>query len=127
MMRENPGLRTWLRRRDQWTGADSEGWIPVGESRFSQNPMTRLVSPSAYQDIYQRCVVRSGELPVPVNLANMIDALVQGWKSDDLWPPKPSAEVAVSMGAGGVQRKVMSREEGTKSMSGRVRKYLGIR
>ncbi|KAF8537506.1 hypothetical protein BDD12DRAFT_806855 [Trichophaea hybrida] len=130
MMRENPGLRTWLRRRDQWTGADAEGWVPVGKSRFVENPMTRLVTPSAYQDIYQRCVVRAGELPVPVNLANMIDALVQGWKSDDLWPPKPT-EVAVSTGingAGGAgARKVTAREDGTKSMSGRVRKYLGIR
>jgi len=132
LMRENPGLRTWLRRRDQWTGADSEGWVPVGESRFASNPLAKLVTPQAYPDIYQRCVVRSGELPVPVNLAKMVDALVVGWKSDDMWPPKPTpAEAGITAGRvkfGANNRGAPGQEDsGVKSMSGKVRKYLGIR
>ncbi|KAI5856063.1 hypothetical protein BZA05DRAFT_390516 [Tricharina praecox] len=138
-MRENPGLRIWLRRRDQWTGADSEGWVPVGKSLFADNPLAKLVTPNAYPDIYQRCVVRSGELPVPINLAKMIDALVTGWKSDDLWPPKPTpAEPGITTGrvkvgsnsnnGGGTRGAAHGQDEGgVKSMSGRVRKYLGIR
>jgi hypothetical protein len=126
-MRENPGLRTWLRRRDQWTGADREGYVPVGESRFEGNPLHGMVTPSTYREIYQRCVVKGAELPVPVNLKNMVEALVEGWKADDMWPPK-STEVPVVVGPRGeVRPKVPMGEEAGKSMSGRVRKYLGIR
>lgn len=30
---QNPGLKVWRERRQQWTGARGE-WVPVGESRF---------------------------------------------------------------------------------------------
>lgn len=169
-MRENPGLRLWMHRRDQWTGADSEGWVPIGVSLFRDNPMTQIVTPATYPDIYSRCVVNGAELPVPINLKIMIDALVQGWKKDDLWPPPSNAAAAAKatgpsapIGLGLVPEKVEkpgsvypppmaaarikggnnggggeffatvgdaaaeTEANGVRSMSGRVRKYLGIR
>ncbi|KAI5818262.1 hypothetical protein BZA77DRAFT_307838 [Pyronema omphalodes] len=107
LIKSNPGLRTWWRRRDQWTGADVEGYVPVGRSKFEGSVLSQMVEPGHYMEIYQKCVVRGNELPVPINLKNMIDALVMGWKSDDLWPPKPT--------------------EPQGSMGGRVKRYLGIR
>lgn len=109
-----------MRRRDQWTGAE-DGLVPVGQSRFADNPLARLVTPAAYHEIYQRCVVKGAELPVPVNLKNMVEALVEGWKSDDMWPPKPTPSEVVEPPA-----RPRLPEEG-RTMSGRVRRYLGIR
>ena len=128
LMRDNPGLRTWLRRRDQWTGADAEGWVPLGTSRFEDNPLARLVSPAVYTDIYQRCVVRGAELPVPINLSSMVAALVAGWQADDLWPPKPSEPgLSPAIAQRSPPQSQEQRDDGSKSMSGRVRRYLGIR
>lgn len=28
--------------------------------------------------------------PIPINLQHLNNALVEGWKKDDQWPPKPS-------------------------------------
>lgn len=28
--------------------------------------------------------------PIPINLKHLNNALVEGWKKDDQWPPKPS-------------------------------------
>jgi len=43
-----------------------------------------------YPSIYAK-VVNQGLVPaVPINLSDVIPALVQGWQNDGEWPPKPS-------------------------------------
>jgi hypothetical protein len=151
-MGENPGLRHWLRRRDQWTGADIEGWVPVGKSKFRDNPLAKMVTEETYAEIYGRCVVKGGALPVPINLKDMICVLITGWKMDNTWPPRPTVET-VDFGpgpgrGGGTPRKkpaaaaaATPSNNGTAaaaaetakgvglgvSVSGKVRRYLGIK
>ncbi|KAL7270348.1 hypothetical protein RUND412_006952 [Rhizina undulata] len=85
----NEGLRLWWRRRDAWTGANSEGECPLGESRFNDNPLTSLISPAVYDQIYNKVILKGAEPPVPINLKHVLNAIVEGWKRDDQWPPKP--------------------------------------
>ncbi|KAI5799849.1 hypothetical protein EDC01DRAFT_522345 [Geopyxis carbonaria] len=118
---ENPGFRNWARQRDQWTGADAAGWVRVGTSRFADNPLRRLIS-DGKREVYDRCVVRGNELPVPVGLGQMLEILVEGWKRDETWPSSaPQAPVQRVQVTGG-------RREGGESAGGlgRVKRYFGM-
>lgn len=115
-MAENEGLRIWVQRRDMWTGAasvkkygtkrraptptgsDSQSvdsatpetfdLVPVAPRLLATNPIRASITPKAYSDIFQKIVVSSRTPSVPINLADMTKALVQGWKDSDEWPPR---------------------------------------
>lgn len=130
-MKENEGLRLWVERRDQWTGAasvkkygarrsppaaassftadqgsdiaadapsqpvsdstnDTFDIVPVAPRLLADNAIRASITTKAYSDIYQKIVVSSRTPAVPINLADMTRALVQGWKESDEWPPKPA-------------------------------------
>ncbi|CUS07757.1 unnamed protein product, partial [Tuber aestivum] len=85
----NEGLRLFVARRDAWTGAVGDE-VPVRESRFKDNPLTSLVTPQVYPQIYRKVVAEGAIPPVPIALPHVINALVEGWQHDDMWPPKPT-------------------------------------
>jgi hypothetical protein len=104
-MQHNEGLRLWVERRDMWTGAtsvkkygtrtldhagpDAFDMVPVAPRLLDENPIRASITPNSYPDIYQKIVVSSRTPSVPINLADMTKALVQGWKDSDEWPPRP--------------------------------------
>ncbi|CAZ82594.1 unnamed protein product [Tuber melanosporum] len=103
----NDGLRLFVARRDAWTGAVGDE-VPVRESRFKDNPLTNLVTPQAYPQIYRKVVLEGATPPVPIALPHMINALVEGWQCDDMWPPKPSRpEPSMRKKTGGGIKKFM--------------------
>ncbi|KAL4780785.1 hypothetical protein BJX76DRAFT_34367 [Aspergillus varians] len=64
--------------------------IPVVPSLIStSNPIRASITPAMYPSIYSKVVIQSLTPTVPINLADMTRAMVQGWKSDGQWPPKP--------------------------------------
>lgn len=65
--------------------------IPVAPRLLASNPIRASINPKAYSDIFQKIVVSARTPSVPINLADMTKALVQGWKDSDEWPPKVSA------------------------------------
>ncbi|KNG50004.1 mitochondrial aaa atpase protein [Stemphylium lycopersici] len=65
--------------------------VPVAPRLLDQNPIRASITPKAYPDIYQKIVVSSRTPSVPINLADMTKALVQGWKDSDEWPPRVAA------------------------------------
>ncbi|KAF2036140.1 hypothetical protein EK21DRAFT_52638 [Setomelanomma holmii] len=108
-MQENEGLRIWVERRDLWTGAtsvkkygskrrtngtkaaavaDTFDIVPVAPRLLDSNPIRASITPKAYSDIFQKIVVSARTPSVPINLADMTKALVQGWKESDEWPPR---------------------------------------
>lgn len=62
--------------------------VPVAPRLLKDNPIRESITPKAYSDIYQKIVVSSRTPSVPINLADMSKALVQGWKDSDEWPPR---------------------------------------
>ncbi len=62
--------------------------VPVAPSLLATNAIRASITPRAYPDIFQKIVVSSRTPSVPINLADMTKALVQGWKDNDEWPPK---------------------------------------
>lgn len=62
--------------------------VPVAPRLLRSNPIRESITPKAYPDIYSKIVVSSRTPSVPINLADMTKALVQGWKDSDEWPPR---------------------------------------
>ncbi|KAF1924720.1 uncharacterized protein M421DRAFT_71913 [Didymella exigua CBS 183.55] len=111
-MAENEGLRIWVQRRDAWTGAasvrrygpeaeadttaqdvepDTFDLVPVAPRLLPTNAIRASITPKSYPDIYAKIVSSSRTPSVPINLADMTRALVQGWKDTNEWPPKIGA------------------------------------
>ncbi|KAK6528395.1 hypothetical protein TWF281_009636 [Arthrobotrys megalospora] len=96
-MKWNDGLRIWVERRDLWTQADKNGRVPIGKSKFEDNPFYDAVVPDAYPQLYQRIIIKSNTPTIPINLQHMTNALIEGWKADGQWPPRPSKpEVSIT-------------------------------
>ncbi|KAF9883567.1 hypothetical protein FE257_003166 [Aspergillus nanangensis] len=71
--------------------ASDDPLIPVVPSFISDaNPIRASITPSMYPSIYSKVVIQGLTPTVPINLADLTKAMVQGWKSDGQWPPKPT-------------------------------------
>ncbi|KAI9869486.1 MAG: hypothetical protein M1813_000275 [Trichoglossum hirsutum] len=125
-MRWNDGLRCWVARRDAWSGArtvevdgggsgeegrggggdatktppESPTLLPLSPPLHPLHPPPGHLPPHTHPQIYSRVVVKSQTPSMPINLKDLTAALVQGWKDDDMWPPRP-APVVNGTGASG--------------------------
>ena len=95
------------------------------------NPIRAAISPSTYPSIYNKIVVQGLSPTIPVNLKDVIGAIVDGWKRDGDWPPKDSegrvhqGKSAISIGAGGTAVDGIGKALARRGV-GRVRRALGI-
>ncbi|KAJ9663622.1 hypothetical protein H2201_005583 [Coniosporium apollinis] len=65
--------------------------VPVAPPLIpASNPLRASIGPSTYPEIFSKVVLSARTPTVPINLADMTAALVQGWKSAGEWPPKAS-------------------------------------
>jgi hypothetical protein len=55
----------------------------------TSNPIRASITPAMFPSIYSKVVIQGLTPTVPINLADMTKAMVQGWKADGQWPPKP--------------------------------------
>ncbi|KAH9864917.1 hypothetical protein IAQ61_008862 [Plenodomus lingam] len=62
--------------------------VPIAPRLLESNPIRASITPRAYSDIFQKIVVSARTPSVPINLADMTQALVHGWKETDEWPPR---------------------------------------
>lgn len=93
-----PGLTSAMDEDESEQDIDSdedeeldEPLIPVAPPLLSPtNPIRSTITPSIYPSIYTKVVVQGMTPTVPVNLADLTNAMVQGWKSDGQWPSKPA-------------------------------------
>ncbi|EOD46411.1 putative mitochondrial aaa atpase protein [Neofusicoccum parvum UCRNP2] len=69
--------------------ASEEPLVPLAPPLLAQNSIRQSITPKAYSDIYSKIVVAGQTPKVPINLSHMTRALVQGWKDDGEWPPRP--------------------------------------
>jgi hypothetical protein len=91
-----------------------EPLIPVAPPFISDdNPVRATIMPSIYPSIYTKVVVQGMTPTMPVNLAHLTKAMVQGWKSDGQWPPKPAVTSIVLGDTATVPKKPEERAEET--------------
>ncbi|RAL64479.1 hypothetical protein DID88_001955 [Monilinia fructigena] len=74
--------------------SDSEGWdteVPIAKSLLPpDNAMRASITPQAYSTIYDKVILQSLKPSCPINLSDVIQSCVQGWKRDGEWPPTSS-------------------------------------
>lgn len=69
--------------------ADSDlDLVPLARPFLPHNPIRQGINPKSYSEIYSKVVLSSRSPSVPINLADMTRAIVQGWKDAGEWPPK---------------------------------------
>ncbi|CAD6583082.1 MAG: hypothetical protein ASARMPREDX12_001165 [Alectoria sarmentosa] len=162
-MEWNEGLRTYVERRDAWSGARIRPRTPPPASRSPfespylqaqpptngssspppsprtlvpvappilppDHPIRATVQPATYPQIYSKIIVQGLAPTVPINLKDVVSALVSGWKKDGEWPPKSEAEktsqaqavAGEGMGMGAHPRKAVKRSVG------KVKKVFGF-
>lgn len=90
--------------------------IPVAPPLISpENPIRATINPSIYPSIYTKVVVQGMTPTVPVNLADLTKAMVQGWKADGQWPPKPAVTSIVLADDASVPKTGDASNDGTTS------------
>lgn len=74
--------------------SDSEGWdteVPIAKSLLPpDNAMRASITSQAYSTIYDKVILQSLTPSCPINLSDVIQSCVQGWKRDGEWPPTSS-------------------------------------
>ncbi|MCJ1283500.1 hypothetical protein MMC26_002830 [Xylographa opegraphella] len=164
----NEGLRIYVTRRNDWTGgrfsselsqehgivrtgttadraSSQEDTVPVEMVPLppplipSSNLIRSSITPASYPAIYNKVIVEGVAPKIPINLADMTQAIVAGWKACGEWPP-----VSQPVGEAAVTRKkkrsswhtaldssaFLSPGEGSRSIAmrgvGKVKKALGL-
>lgn len=97
--------------------------IPVIAPILPNHPVRKKIAPSLYAEIYTKIIAQSRTPSVPINLANLTRALVQGWKVDGEWPPKvgvPEASIGRRKrgSVGGLRESVRAVTRALKMSSG---------
>ena len=98
-----------------------------------EHPIRATVQPATYSQIYSKIIIQGLTPTVPINLKDVVNSLVVGWKKDGEWPPKSEAEKAslaqaaaagegmgMGMGMGAHPRKAVRRSVG------KVKRALGF-
>lgn len=93
------------------------------------NHIRASITPAGYPSIYSKVVVQGITPTVPINLSDMVGALVQGWKDDGEWPPQSGLAEAELEARSGVRAFVVGTKNGTalaKRGVGKMKKALGL-
>ena len=106
--------------------------VPVVSPLFpSMHPTRASITPSIYPSIYSKVVIQSLTPTIPINLSDITQSLVQGWKADGEWPPKPRVNQEVSIVKKGstnaaAEETGKGKKMGVSGVSSAVRKVLGL-
>ncbi|KAL9536153.1 hypothetical protein SMMN14_00292 [Sphaerulina musiva] len=63
--------------------------VPIAPALLPKHPIRKRINHDMYPEIYNKIILQSRTPSVPINLLTLLRALVQGWKDDGEWPPKP--------------------------------------
>ena len=93
------------------------------------HPIRATVQPATYPQIYSKIVVQGLAPTIPINLKDVVNSLVVGWKKDGDWPPKSDAEKdsqAQAEAAGEVLGLGAHPRKAVRRSVGKVKRVLGF-
>ena len=97
------------------------------------HPIRATVHPAIYPQIYSKIVIQGLAPTVPINLKDVVRALVVGWKKDGEWPPRSDAEkagqvqaAAAAVGEGMVMGMGAHPRKTVRRSVGKVKRALGF-
>ncbi|KAI5371080.1 hypothetical protein Slin14017_G019590 [Septoria linicola] len=98
--------------------------VPIAPPLLPNHPVRRRITTNMYPEIYNKIILQSRTPSIPINLLTLINALVQGWKDDGEWPPKPGP-LEKSIGRKKGSGHEGSLRQGVKAV-GRVLRLTGV-
>lgn len=104
--------------------------VPIGPPIISpDNEVRASITTATYSSIYSKIIVQGLTPTIPINLSDVVGAMVQGWKKDGEWPPKTEADqLAALRGKRGDE--AYGVRDGSKKLAkkgvGKFKKVLGI-
>lgn len=104
-------------------------FIPVAPPILPpDHPIRTTVQPATYPQIYSAIVVKGLAPTVPINLQDVINSLVAGWKKDGEWPPKSDAEIAAQAKAADKEKTGLNAHprKAVRRSVGKVKRALGF-
>lgn len=114
----------------QETDGESPPLLPLPPPLLPlSNTIRASITPASYPSIYSKVVVQSQTPLVPINLSDMIGALVQGWKADGEWPPQSGVPEVEFEARSGVKSFVVGTRNGTalaRRSVGKMKRALGL-
>lgn len=90
------------------------------------NPIRASIRPDTYPSIYTKIIIGGQSPTIPINLSDVVNALVAGWKKDGEWPPKSEAVVGQGVVVGGDVSARREAQRLARKGVGRVRRVLGL-
>jgi hypothetical protein len=95
-----------------------------------EHPIRSSISSATYSAIYSKIVLQGQSPSIPINLSDVVKAMVQGWKKEGEWPPKPTQLEPLA----GRRKKAVSNSKGSTTEKeslleksvGKVRKAFGL-
>ena len=63
--------------------------LPVAPRLLPEHPVRARITTATYSEIYGKVILQGRTPTVPINLQDVINSLIQGWKEEGNWPPKP--------------------------------------
>jgi hypothetical protein len=109
------------------TVPDTDVLIPVAEPIMPSNhPVRKTLSNRSHSDLYEKLVRDSRTPAIPINLADMMQICVQGWRDEGNWPPKGAmAEPVIAArnnqkNKNRVAKAIAMRDDGTGTGSGGI-------
>ena len=90
---QSSGGAQWPTLVPNLSAEDNERLLPVYPPLFPPDAAVRSsIRPAIYPTLYSRVVIQGLTPNVPIPLPDMVDAMVQGWKAEDNWPPRETVD-----------------------------------
>ncbi|KAL1297560.1 hypothetical protein AAFC00_006128 [Neodothiora populina] len=70
---------------------DASVLLPIAPRLLPNHPVRRRITSHTYSEIYSKVILQARTPTIPINLQDITNALIHGWKEEGNWPPKPAA------------------------------------
>lgn len=65
--------------------------LPIPPKLLPNHPVRARITVSTYAEIYSKIILQARTPTIPINLQDIINALIHGWKAEGNWPPQAAA------------------------------------
>lgn len=99
---------------------DANVALPICPKLLPDHPVRSKISNNTYTEIYSKIILQGRTPTVPINLQDVTNALIHGWKEEGNWPPKtaePEPSIASNRGAAAGAVKHMRLTKGVKAVT----------
>lgn len=69
---------------------DTSLLLPLAPQILPNHPIRARMTPQTHAQIYTKIILQGRTPSIPINLQDITNSLIHGWKEEGNWPPKPA-------------------------------------